>query len=495
MPTPNPTARLLPGASALGYAVNLATAQSFIDLSSVLLRVVKVDESAAHGHPTTRFGHDYYIPPTVELGDTTNFNTTISTFASEEEFSTHMAGETGVKAKVWGFNGEFKASYSNLTKGETQSAYGLVEGHHVLWSAHLNAWDERAPEFNRDLLALPVQFSPATQAQFFRFLNQYGTHFISSVAVGGQLNYYATVARSSHYTKETAKAQLTLEYKAAFGSTSSTSKGEWEALAKDWHASRSVRLAAIGGDNESLSKASPSDNKYDYNDVVTAWSAGLKDNPAITGVMLLPLSKLTTAQQYDALDTAIDAYLTNSITASFTVSYEDGKGTYPRITGVGCSVLLGKTQLLPPTLPGPTDYSNFWIMLADDQGNILFNRNVLSENAQQFDDLVKQAKAASLTGAYSAIVLASNVHVSLPSPTSMAWLRDCGISMASWTKEAHYPGAPFQFIAIGKTNTPSYPASSAAYDITAAHASAGGLFNIQAMVPLSIDLTSAKDAR
>ena len=482
---------IVPGADTLGFSINLATAASWVD---AVHRVVLLNTSA--GTEVEKFGKTYVLPGNVSLNDRVNSNIDFSTFSSKKEYSNQMAAQSSVDASGWGFTGKFNASYASISEGTEVAAYGLVEAHSNLWDAKLQTIQGVALEanFSRELAALPTTFNATTQAAFFDFFNKYGTHIITTAFVGGQINYQVVVKASSSYNKQTAKAQMALEYESVFASASATGKASWSNMDKSWLASRNAKLSVVGGDPSILTKALPPtnpDQPVNYNDLVTAWAKGVGASPSVTGAVLQPLSKVAPATMWYTLDTALAAYLNASVSAECSVKYAGSTTSYPIMQEVGYAMLLGQTRVTMPVVPTPQQLSNCWIVLADGRGSVVFNQNVVSDNSADFDTLVKAAQAASTSGTYWAMMTISNNRVSHLNLDSKAWLRACGINTDSWTTIESYHNAPFQLVAVGKTNNPSFPGTSAFFNFRAAPAYSH-LVELKAEKPLFISMLTPK---
>lgn len=468
--TPLIAANILTGADTLGFCINLATATDHTDSSQ---RVILLDVSKRH--ETTKYGITYLVPDNVSVNDLLDSGIEYSTFASRSEFSDHMSAQTSADVSGWGFTGEFKAAYSKLSKGQASSIYGLVEAHSTLWEAKIQQLETTrlAPEFALALTALPAVFTSDTQAAFFDFFNKYGTHIITGALAGGYLHYYVSVTGSSSFTEESARAQLKLEYDSVFVEAEATGKTTWKKLNKSWLSSRTSRLAAVGGQpDELLSKAAPPtdiDKPVNYQGLVGTWAKGVSQAPGIIGVKLQLLSKLVPVSHVHATNQALQAYLNAEVAADCLVRYTYSATGYPMIDGAGYSVMLGQSEVTMPHPPAVVyKGGNFWIVLADSRGQVHFNQNVLADDSRQFDQLVHEAQqnSAKREGTEWVAVVASTPKVGAPSPQSIKWLDNCGITTRAWREDvAYYPGAPFQFTAVGKTNSPKFAGSTAALDM------------------------------
>jgi hypothetical protein len=463
------------GADSLGFCINLATATS---LTNSTQRVVLFDTDKSR--EVEKYGIKYIVPENMSVNDELDGSIDFSMFSSRSEFSEHMAAETSAKMSGWGFTGEFQASYGKISKGQDSSMYGLVEAHSTLWETRIQQLEtvRLAEGFKADLAALPVEFLPTTQAVFFNFFNKYGTHLITGAFAGGQLNYYTSVSGSSRFTKETAEAQLKLEYESVFVDAEAKGKTTWEKMDQSWISSRNGRLTVVGSQPDIiLGKAIPPTDPQkpvNYRALVDAWAAGVSKAPGVTGVTLQPLTTVAPVQMQPAMHAALVAYLNAEVAADCMVkyTYPGPTGSWPVIEGAGYAVRVGQQEISMPNKANGLEQGNYWIVVADSQGKVHFNKNILSPglkaDSHYFDELVQEARAASQTGNDWVAVIVNTNQVGAPSVPSLQWLQNCGIDISVWTKDAQaYAGAPFQFTAVGRANSPKLAGSTAAVDMWA----------------------------
>lgn len=447
-----PNINLIPGASILGFGINVARASGPSDVTA---RIVTIDE--AHGTTVTEHGVDYLLPANVSLVDDSITELTYSTFSSRREFSEHMAADAQTDVSGWGFTGEFDAAYSSLTKGESMEAYGLVEANTRLWMLSAQSIQTLAlePSFAKELSELPTEFNTQTQQAFFNLFNKYGTHLVTTSKVGGRLQYSTAVSQSSGFSKETAEANIKLEYDAVFAHASAEGHTDWEKISENWFSSRSAKLLSIGGNTSVLSKAiPPSDPKVpvNYHDLVETWAASVVITPSVIGMHLQPISHVAPVAQAALLDKALSKYLNDGMYGNNTMLVH--LWTPPQhITDSSSSILIGSRNVTPPNEPTKEQLSNFWVAMADETGEIKFNLNTLSNDPDEYDKIVKAARVASDGQNWWTVVVMVSVPPRPMSQLVYTWLESCGITLKS---RQGYPNWPIHMAAAGKTNTPDF---------------------------------------
>ncbi|MDQ3287356.1 MAG: MACPF domain-containing protein [Pseudomonadota bacterium] len=448
MPRQMPNDNLVPGASVLGFGINIARASGPTDVTT---RLVSIDETG--GTTVVENNVTYILPANVSLINVGSSSLEYSTFSSREEYSKHKAAEMQVAASGWGFSGEFDASYSSLAEGGSVSAYGLVEANTTLWSVSAQDLQGLAltPTFKSELDALPTDFNLDTQQSFFDLFNKYGTHVISTALVGGSLEYLTTASSSSKFDTETAAANMKMEYKSVFVDASGSASADWENIDKSWFSSRQAKLVTIGGSPSILQYAVPPTNpdaEVNYQELVVQWGKSVATQPAITNLHLQPLSHLAPATQLGSLNKALDAYLNKSARASSAVQYDSQE---PKTAAT--SMFFGSKSVAPPNMPGKDQLSMYWIVMADEHGDIKFNDNALSNDPDDFDALVAKARAASDDKNWWTAIVVRSTPGTILSEEAQMWMGTCGVAI---NQQGAYPNWPLQIAAIGISNSPDF---------------------------------------
>jgi hypothetical protein len=454
----------LPGALALGRGFNILTARSVKDR---LDRVI--DLNTEESTTVTKFGIDYLVPKNVEQNDVNDNKTYFDCYATEKEYRDHKAGEASAEVSAFGFKGEFNASYSSLTEGQSTSYYGLLEAYSILWETSLKTTKGAvlSENFSRALAHLPAEYTTGTKHSFFTFFNLFGTHFVTATKVGGELIYLITVSSHSHIAKEKAKADLNAEYKSLFVDTGAKAKAEWESLSSNWIKSRKAKLETKGGDPTIMagivpptSETQPTDN---FSDIVVKWTKSLQEHAVPYSLTLSPISSVVTGAKSELIAKALKAYLNAPVQVKSTATFNRKEGIIDghkvfitHITGCATEIMFDNNVISPPHTPSRTDVSMYWIVLADSDGNIVYNNNSISQNPDEFDKLVSEAKAISAGKQLWACVSLVNDVFAPISITATQWIESLGINLSPWKPHHYYPQANLLLTLLGKTNSPNY---------------------------------------
>lgn len=459
---------VLPGASSLGYGFNIATATSPTTVKS---QIINLNEQS--GTTIQKFGIDYLLPANVSEIDRNKNSILYNSFASESQYCNYMSAQASGSGSGWGFSAEFEASYSHLSKGETASFYGLVEANSLLWDTQLKSITGAAlnPDFITALNKLPLSFNRETQMAYYAFFDVWGTHVINQSQVGGSLNYVVAANSSSDLTEKAAAASMEAEYKSLFVDASVSAEAEWKNMSSGWVTSRNSQLSAIGGTpgvlNGMMGPTKPEwnpDNSHIAS--VTEWTSTLPHNPGVISVSLTPISDVISGiggEYHEAskflhisnqFSLALASYLNAPITVLNTSSFTmQTRGAMPFITGSSSRIIIDEETLTPANKPRSTDLSLYWVVMADENGNVTYNNNYNTENPDDFDRLITEASALSNGKKWWVAVCIVNQTEAPISLFAAGWLKQIGIDPEKLQIGDFYPGMSCVISMVGKTNS------------------------------------------
>jgi hypothetical protein len=211
-------------------------------------------------------------------------------------------------------------------------------------------------------------------------------------------------------------------------------------------------LDVIGGDPSVMDKAVPPTDPtqpVNFQDLVTAWTGSIVNTPALIGTLLQPLSHVAPVTHFGAIDAALFSYLNDSVGASASVHWDTAG--LPRTQ---CAITIGQGMPSPPTEPTKAAQPMYWIVMADDAGEITFNDNALSQDPDDLDALIEQAQdAVGDQRWWTAFIVSDNDNPI--SQKAQQWLTSCGMSFdETWHT---YPQAPGRVVGVGRANMASFP--------------------------------------
>ncbi|HET8840776.1 MAG TPA: MAC/perforin domain-containing protein [Ktedonobacteraceae bacterium] len=241
-------------------------------------------------------GIPYTIPSYIQgiEGGTSTLNFEVC--STREEFQNSIAAKAKVKAQYGAFSGQMEAAYTSQFAQSTQSdfAYGIFDAPY----ATLSWTKETMPSYMTDLFRESVAALPSSLndlSPFLSLFNQFGIYFVSSLKLGGSLEYYSAVDISSELSASDIDVMIKAEYKGIFENGEIDGKIKRTEEWKSYSSNRSVSIRATGGDYAFLTTLISADPNNPSQTLPTAmgnWVNSLKKNPAIVGFQLTGIWEL-----------------------------------------------------------------------------------------------------------------------------------------------------------------------------------------------------------
>lgn len=436
----------LPGSSWLGFGFNILGEYSTAACTQrVLVAPVAGQDTYTYA------GNSYAVPTgvTVSSGSgSTMLDGTSFVAESLREVSTHFAAKAGLKGTYGGFSGSVDALYEADSNSETSLWYALVEGRLEGFSMavdELKASDDFLADGDVKAvtgMASPT-FDPAHPEPFFRIFRKWGTHIVSQLSMGAGIEYAASIDRTAAKDKETAGANLQLEYKAVLADASAQASVDWNSLTSTWSKSRRVTIEATGGSADLLGGLDPTfgDN---FSDTFTKWLATVGQDPGVIDVRVQPMSSLFSGDLGAAFDHAIAAFV--------------GNGAYVEATinALSTSGLIEVSHVVEAAAAPPAHQGGMQL--------VVVNATTLAVEYNQTGYYAGGDPATVWTTVFSgALQYAGASHIScltvfawkaggLPNPAAQRWLQGYGASLEAWQDAVNNGNvdAPITYAFIGQ---------------------------------------------
>ena len=280
----------LNGMSTLFQGFNVLTSEYPAIINSASQGIALVDaKDPDNTQSETYLGTTYEIPVGVSFQSPTLIDTasTVSG-AGESDYSSQMAASVGVKGSYGMFSASVEASYGSSVSMESSYYYatcietgetytlGFSEGDVDLDGSNSSLNFEVAAALQQAFTDLETD-DDGTNAQ--NFFNEWGTHIISGIVMGGQTSYsmYGSTSdfsTSQDFSSSAEASYCTVSGSASFSESSSSSTEDVESQAS---------MSIVGGDstaNANLMAAVGTDDASDY---YTAWFESIPGNEAWYG--------------------------------------------------------------------------------------------------------------------------------------------------------------------------------------------------------------------
>jgi hypothetical protein len=433
----------LPGSEYIGFGFN---ALETYDLSSVTTQLF-----ALQGPTTTwedPISHiTYTVPANMNPTSESESSTETFVFEGEEAVSQEFAAMAKIATSGSWFSGEFDATYGSLQMHDAAYYYAMVRKLILLWGVQIQntGIDYLSQSFTGSPIVegLPATFTSQNQNEFYELFDNFGTHFISHVDVGGRLDYLCAVSQQSNHSEEEVKAKAHLEFQAFFSDTEVEANGFWKQVGTDWASSRKGLIRARGGDFSTIdSLAFPSYGQYKPH-VLTEWTQSVRTSPGLGLIKLRPLSVLFSGAQARAIDEALTHYARDSISVAAETAAKLPAATIH---------VFGKA-LRPPVAP-KIKYDAFtWLVLIDDEGNVLLNESALHAPEKVIE--AAEPVAAAHPNCWLGLAVSGMPGVAYPNSQSVSFLETFGATLAHWREDLGNSAPPgIAYACVGRQSWP-----------------------------------------
>lgn len=258
----------IPGLDAVGHGIFLRPYQPY-ELKRVLFKREHFRALAFQDA-----SQSYYLPEGYEVDDSppmpaNQFLNQVLIEESYDRFSKQMTLDTNLSVGSGAFTLNAAASQTSQMRSSEESYYALRSSFIPLWSVYLSSHSNLLKDIND--YPIPHPFRHEHRFKYDRFFEQFGSHYVKRVWIGGKAALFLTIAKSSGMSKEEIQAGL----KASYGMI-----GKGEANAKmdksleKLSSSSQCSVAGKGGDEVLLAALSTLDeSKYNQ------WLQTIRDNP------------------------------------------------------------------------------------------------------------------------------------------------------------------------------------------------------------------------
>ena len=356
------------------------------------------------------------------------------------------------------FAAEFNGSYGKIAEGQSTAFYGQSSTKSRLWNVSINDLSDLSlvRTFQAALGRLPGSFSSANQHEFYAFFAKWGTH----VYHVGDRRRQPGLLRHGEYQREPdegeRRGECDIRVQESARCLLGSASADWKSMGQAWLASRKASLVVTGGDPDVLDGFTPPsdfDQPVSFNDVYDqvdrppsrddpAWSPRVsgrsRTSRARPGATCFRTGPVHVPQRQRRSDRRDDDVVTANRSARSLCSM-----------GVGVMSVPAPHPQVVPVQP------MYWVVMADHDGTVVFNENVLSGDPDDLDKIVADATAFAGTGNYWTIAVSYGT-VGVLSPVALQWFKSWGVSIP--TKWPEYPGFPHFFTAVGQSNSSAYPA-------------------------------------
>lgn len=367
----------------LGWGINIFGSyfQSAHHPSSKLQNQLLDAAASGATEEITINGITYKKPVNVAVDSGHTFSGNTFVFDSKSKVLQHWQEEAAVKGSFGAFSGGFKESFQSSNESESELYYCIHEASSLVYSLNLrNPSATMIPKAVLDdpdfaamqaLLNAGQGINDKNSETYFRFFHKYGTHIVTTVRMGGYLNYYASAESSYSKSKQDFTAQVNAEYGALFSGSAS---GGWGQVTEKWMSSRHATIIGYGGNPASKLVSDIFSNwgkNTDFSADFKEWVASVPGNPSPVGFTLYPVASLFAGGQADLLHAAYLEYASKQMSVTITAQSHNVAVNWrsemlkvpeagPEFSSGAFWVLIDRATGNPTVIPQPTTTTNGW---------------------------------------------------------------------------------------------------------------------------------------
>ncbi|MDQ5827447.1 MAG: hemopexin repeat-containing protein, partial [Chloroflexota bacterium] len=266
----SPRFRTIPGLEVVGRGVYLRPNQLY-ELKAVLF-----ERKSIVPYYSKETGLTYEVPDGYEVDDSPPMPTgqALNQSLVEESwdrFEKRTSLDASLAVSSAPFSVDVNASQTGQLRQEEECYYALRTSFIPLWTVYIPyAGSLSDDDFD---LEIPVPFSHRHRAEYARFFERYGTHYVPRAWVGGKAALALTISKHSNMTKSEIQAGIKASMVALGSASVSTADQQSKEKLQNYS---QCTVFGKGGDELRLAALSTLDNVL-YNE----WLATVKDNPQV----------------------------------------------------------------------------------------------------------------------------------------------------------------------------------------------------------------------
>jgi hypothetical protein len=358
---------LVPGAELLGYGFNVFGSYDF---ASATRPLVMLGAFADWNAPN---GQVYKLPSEVAAGGGVSSASSYA-FEAAQDFAAHFQSSAGVSGSYGAFSSSFSTSYQSDQRSQQSYCWAMVESKVISWVLNLAFSPNTVrPDVlsDPDFTNLPSTYDSTNAHLFFAFFNKFGTHFLSSIDVGGTLYYYFAVSRSASYSSNDIRVSASAEYNALIAKVKVEADAQWSRTSSNWTQNRQSHAVTVPAVSSLVSWVDPAAGTYDQNGDFASWQTQVTNFPVRSAFRLTPISALFSGSQATALQQAYLVYACTRVLVQTTPPSD------PTIIVGGKTIVPPGGYPQPPALPssGPTFYDGGWQLVVLDRKSLAVKLN------------------------------------------------------------------------------------------------------------------------
>ncbi|AWI25238.1 MAC/perforin domain-containing protein [Flavobacterium pallidum] len=302
-------------------------------------------------HKFTFLGKDFVIPKYVTAIENPMAYFQGSTCNTREEFQNSIAVNASAKAGYGLFSGEMKAAFDRQYKSSAEYAYTYSNFYSTLGLLEMGeSAGYLRNTFQASVDALPDTVNEGNLNAFVDFFRDYGIYYTDKVEMGGSLEFYVSVKKTSQLTDIQISAMMKAQYKGLFTNGSIETGVEGTLAWKNYTANSEYHIVATGGNSAlagALAGIDPMNPSGDTVKLYNAWLESVNKHPALTNLRLKGIWMLC-GNKKDVVNAAWELY-GPTIHPKITIENESRTSAWPPPAARTPIITLNGDQIKPKT--------------------------------------------------------------------------------------------------------------------------------------------------
>lgn len=275
-------------ANYIGYGFNISGTRS---IDSATLPIF--DPIKAPTVPFTFLGRTYTVPSYVLATEHAATDISDGVYESRWHLENKLASDVVISASTdflfGSFNAEIETTFKQRILEDSTNHYAYKYYYSKLAILTFELDDNYySDHFLKTVEELPDEIEPDGSNLFLfnNFFQQYGSHYIKSLIIGGLLKFYAAASVSDFQGDYDLDTVMHMEYDGLFVSGSIDASLEKSETWKNYKSQSQVSIMALGGDTTKLAAIDAYSPSSHTKDMYDSWLASIKTDPAIVDFKL-----------------------------------------------------------------------------------------------------------------------------------------------------------------------------------------------------------------
>lgn len=282
---------ILPGSSIIGHGYDIY--DRYCRGESLRRQLFDLGEFKTHPASKLETHENITVTPLEEGDGDKIIGSTLS------EYTKKFSSKVGLEGSYGAFEGDIEVAFETKESNKTSTRF-------VSYDYRLYKWKLDLPtEFHIAKLLTDDATRDLLKADVATLLDDYGTHYLATIIVGGRLNYSFTANSTEFESQQELVATANMSYELLIGSISGSVEAEKQEQLRTFNQNSHARVTLVGGGDGLINKITNGEEG-----AFQSWCDSVSDNQAFAGMgkdSLVRISALIDdPKRKEEVDQAID---------------------------------------------------------------------------------------------------------------------------------------------------------------------------------------------